>query len=737
MKPFPQYGIEVSYMTSRRRKMSETGFSSNLLRISSHCLLLLLLSIYFHTAQAQTQSDKSAQKNQDEVITLKAHLVSTDVIVKDKKGKYITDLKAEDFILTENGIPQRLEFFDPPLADYNQPDQLTRTPSAGKSPNIISLVIDGQSTELANLKHVREGTIKYIKERMNDSDMVAVFAISSGLGLLQSFTNDKAKIIKAIENAYSATTVSRNLEHSGIEQDLARAREELRAVDGNPDPQSQLRALTASLAIQRFLKFRSQLSLQQSRPILAAIAAICEAQFAIPGKKTVVLFSQGFVTSSTLDWQVQGTIDIANRANVAIYIIDSGGLVADAPKSGSYVPPSPLDGVSASARAETRIRTTGGENVFDHARHEGLDRQQDILFRISGDTGGEFLKGNNDISRGLDRIDQQVRARYTLAYYSSDANFDGNFRKLKIEVRKPDVKVVSREGYYAVASDDVVMLSPEEKKLMANFAEIESKPGLPLSVELTPFRGDEGRYIVPISIELPPSSVKFNKKGDKQIMHLDVLGVVREPNDKIVSRLGGNFNVGMGADQYQSILNDNIFYRQDMELAPGTYNIELLVIDKLSGKMAARREKLILPAPDSEFAATEAVLSRNIMSIQPQSDDVLSQEGVQIRPSPSRVFRTTDNLIIFFAAYNAAINNETGKPLVRATVTLKQDEKSVTRPIDYMLTEFTGEPVQHLTFAKYISLKGLAAGKYTALIEIKDMVTRKLVTQQKSFAITQ
>jgi len=48
--------------------------------------------------------------------------------------------------------------------------------------------------------------------------------------------------------------------------------------------------------------------------------------------------------------------------------------------------------------------------------------------------------------------------------------------------------------------------------------------------------------------------------------------------------------------------------------------------------------------------------------------DVLSDGGVQIRPSPSREFRATDNLIIFFEAYNAAMNKEMGKPLVRVTV---------------------------------------------------------------------
>jgi VWFA-related protein len=719
--------------------------------------LLVALAVGFQLVQAQTPKSKEAQKGQDEAVTLKAHLVTTDVMVKDKKGKYVTDLKAEDFTIFENGVQQKVEFFDPPIVGGNasQPAAAGRpatvpapksVPATGMPTNIISLVVDGSTTELSNLKQVREGTIKYIRERITVTDTVAVFGIGNDLQLLQPFTQDKAKLVAAVENAYRLTGSNKTLERAQVAEDIGRTRDTLNGVGDVTLPQSPgagsqgssaAQTLIAMHALERFIKIRSQLSVQQARPILAALAAICEAQRAIPGKKTVVLFSQGFVAATVLDWQIQSTIDIANRANVAIYIIDSSGLTASGPTSGAFVPVSPLGGIAATGSPDSRSRAVGGESVFDNVRQEGLNREQDILYRISGDTGGEFLKGNNDIAKGLERIDQEIRARYTLAYYSTDQNFDGNFRKLKIDVRQPDTHVSSRAGYYAMASDEIVPLSPKDRNLLANFAAAEANPALPLFVELSPFRSREGRYIIPLSLEVPTGAVKFDQKGGKQEMHLDVLGVIREPQDKILYRLGGSFDVGLATEQYQTILNNNIFYRQDMDLAPGDYTIELIVRDRLSGKMAARKATLVLPVADAEFAISGVVLSRLALpaTTPPVPGEVLRLGGAQIRPSPSREFRVTDNLIIFFELYNAATQTVTGKPQVKVTVTLIRDGQAAIKPIDYVLTEALIEPVPHLTFAKYIKLAALPAGTYTALIEARDMVTQKLVKQQAAFVI--
>jgi hypothetical protein len=388
---------------------------------------------------------------------------------------------------------------------------------------------------------------------------------------------------------------------------------------------------------------------------------------------------------------------------------------------------------------DSRMRAVGGEDVFDIVRHEGLNREYDILYRISGDTGGEFIKGTNDLFKGLDRIDQEIRSRYTLAYASTDPNFNGGFRKIKVEVRRPDTHVASRSGYYANPGDDIVPLSPEDRKLLAGLPSVEANPALPLFLQLSPFRFKEGRYVVPLSIEVPPSAMQFDRRGNKRQVQFEVLGVVRQTPDKIVARLGGSFDITLTAEQYQAILNNNIFYRQDMELAPGTYSIELLFRDKLSKKMGGKKEALVLPEANADFSISGVVLSRQATKYASaaQAVDVLSQQGVQIRPFPSLQFRATENLIIFFELYNAAVNADLGKPLVRVTVTLLKDTGSVTKPMDYVLTETLTQPIPHLIFAKFISLAGLTPGNYTAAIEAKDTVTHKLVTQHVPFVIKQ
>jgi VWFA-related protein len=748
--------------------MSERGNFLDKRTASLIWRLLVILSISLYAAQAQSQETRDAQKKPDEddveVLRVKSNLVNVDVMVKDRKGKYITDLKAEDFTVLENGAQQTVQFFEPPLplkaesvgdtkAELSSAATQSGTPptsvEVNQAPrNIISLVLDGQTTDLANLKQVREGTIKYIREQISDVDVVALFAVASDLRLLQPFTQDKAKLISAVEKAYSASGSSKGFEQRDIGENIAKERGIVEssggALPGSITTQAagsaSAQAMIAARVLQQYIKLRSALSEQQSRPILASLAAICEAQRGIPGKKTLVLFSQGFVAPAILDWQVQSTIDIANRANVAIYIIDSAGLKASAPQSGGPAPSSQLAGISAATGQEQRIQAVGGETVFDYVRQEGPNRGYDILYRISGDTGGQFIKNTNDIAKGLERIDHEIRARYTLAYQSTDPNFDGSFRKLKIEVKRADVQVISRSGYYAMAHDAVVSVSPEDKRLLASITAAGDNSALPLFIELPAFRFREGNYIVPISIELPPSALKFDAKDGKQLMQLEILGVVQQTQGKILSRLGGNFNVALTSEQYRAIQNNNIFYRQDIELAPGTYSIDLVVKDRLSGKITARRETLVLPATNSDFSMSGVVLSRHVDPAPKnpaarETTDALNQGGVQIRPSPSREFRAQDNLIIFFELYNSTPDANTGKPLVRVSVTLVKDNKAAVKPINYDLTENLGEPTPHLMFAKYISLNGLSAGSYTAKIEARDMVTGKFINQQESFVI--
>src|SRR6266480_4543267 len=117
------------------------------------CLSSLVTSAVFLAAIAgQSQDKKPRSTADDDVIKVTSSLVSLDVIVKDKKGKAVTNLKPEDFKVFENGVPQKIEFFDSTLTASSEPSQPTNAiaapqpkshPPTGFPRNIITLVLDG------------------------------------------------------------------------------------------------------------------------------------------------------------------------------------------------------------------------------------------------------------------------------------------------------------------------------------------------------------------------------------------------------------------------------------------------------------------------------------------------------------------------------------------------------------------------------------------------------------------
>src|SRR6185295_1470241 len=171
-------------------------------------LAFLLLLTNVGLARAQEQED---------VVKVKSNLVNIDVIVKDKKGKIISDLKPEDFTITEDGRAQKIEFFDAPTvrSEVHKPGDTVAaaTPAPETAPatvprNYVALVLDMQSTDITNLKPVRDGMIRYIREQVADTDAVAVLSVTNGLQMLQSFTQDKAKLIASLDKLGSPDSKS-------------------------------------------------------------------------------------------------------------------------------------------------------------------------------------------------------------------------------------------------------------------------------------------------------------------------------------------------------------------------------------------------------------------------------------------------------------------------------------------------------------------------------------------------
>ena len=159
-------------------------------------------------------------------------------------------------------MPQHIEFFDSTLSSEKGTGQPAITigstqpkpenPS-GLPRNIIALVLDGQSTELANLKHVREGIEKYIRERISDSDSVALFSISGGLQMLQSFTRDKARLIAAVDKAYTSSNVSKAGEARSLTQEINSLRNKISSGAPTEVPSSPAAGAAGSAAAETLI----------------------------------------------------------------------------------------------------------------------------------------------------------------------------------------------------------------------------------------------------------------------------------------------------------------------------------------------------------------------------------------------------------------------------------------------------------------------------------------------------
>ena len=181
-------------------------------------------------------------------------------------------------------------------------------------------------------------------------------------------------------------------------------------------------------------------------------------------------------------------LQLANRANVSFYPIDARGLVVfDTPIQWGV----PADVDAAWLR----------------------DRYNDLR-DMASQTDGATLLDTNDTSTAMQKIFRDVGSYYLLSYYSTNQKLDGRFRRIRVEVKRPDVEVRARPGYLAPTES-------EAKTAGATITRAGAKAGPPPTVTraldaLAPARGNlpvrvqaiGGRSSIRAIVELDPATAK-------------------------------------------------------------------------------------------------------------------------------------------------------------------------------------------------------------------------------------
>ena len=179
--------------------------------------------------------------------------------------------------------------------------------------------------------------------------------------------------------------------------------------------------------------------------------AVVRSLSVLPGRKTIVFFSEGLPVSPVLSARLDAVIDAANRANVTAYAVDAKGLRAKSSlttmrkEMEEFVDDRFMQIGSGTDRTEQPL-TMAFERVEDTLK---LDSRTGLA-RLAQETGGFLVEQSNDLRSAFRRIDEDNQFHYLLTYSPRNAAFDGKFRAIQVKVRRPGTQVFARKGYRAV-----------------------------------------------------------------------------------------------------------------------------------------------------------------------------------------------------------------------------------------------------------------------------------------------
>jgi VWFA-related protein len=259
-----------------------------------------LLSALMSTvaAGAQTQEPAKPAPGNDQAlatapaIKTESRLVLVDAVVTDKKGKYLRDLKQEDFKVLEDGKEQAITSFT-----FGSSDPAIQ---ASGQKHYLILFFDNSSMESPDQIQARSAATKFIENSQGADSLMAVVDFSGSLVIKQNFTAN-GELLKAAVSGLHAPNIESNTPAS---------------------------AQPVTIASGNFSSISNAEADYGARTMLLAIRSLAKNLRAVPGRKMLILFSAGFPLTTERTSELEATIDACNKANVAIYTLDVRGLKA-------------------------------------------------------------------------------------------------------------------------------------------------------------------------------------------------------------------------------------------------------------------------------------------------------------------------------------------------------------------------------------------------------------------------
>jgi len=661
-------------------------------------------------------------------------LVVETVSVRDKNSKPVEGLTARDFTITEDGVAQTIKFFEyqkldepapaekapapepvkpvTPLAKYPH-DQITpEAPGDFKyrDRRLLALYFDMSAMPVPDQIRAFSAARKFIDTQLTLNDLVAVLMYQgSAVQVLQDFTADRERLATVIE-----TLVVGEDQNSGDTTTDASATD-TGAAFGQDDTEFNL-----------FNTDRQLSALQTAAKMLGTLSE----------KKALVYFASGLRLNG-LDNQAQlhATTNAAIRAGVSFWPIDARGLVATAPL-GDATRGSPGGIAMYNGQAASAVR-------------DGFQQSQDTMWALAADTGGKALLDYNDLTRGMVQAQHAIESYYIIGYYTTNANLDGKFRRIRVTLNNGlSANVDFRQGYFAGKQFGKFTTTEKERQLEDALMLGDPITELTIAMEVDYFQLNRAEYFTPIVVKIPGSELALAKRGGAEHTLLDFIGEIKDDFGTTVTNVKDKIDIKLSDATAAELAKRPIEYDTGFTLLPGKYKIKFLARDSETGRIGTYETPFVIPnlnKEDKRVAISSVVLSSQRVDFkdalynakdknQGESVNPLVQEGQKLIPSVTRVFSKTRDLYVYLQAYQQEA--PAANPLV-AFVTFYRGQAKAFETPPLKVSESLSNRLKTTPLKFSLSLAKLPPGDYNCQVTILDPATQKAAFWQAPVMLIQ
>ncbi|HVF43131.1 MAG TPA: VWA domain-containing protein [Pyrinomonadaceae bacterium] len=741
-------------------------------------------------AHAQQQSSNPARERDDDVIRITSELVQTDVAVFDKRGRFVEDLKPEQFELQVDGRVQPVIFFERVTAGSRSeesqlaaaargrgavrpPESNAAAPAEAEQPErgrLIFFFLDDMHMSGASLARARESLQRYVETGLGPYDQAAVVSASGQVGFLQQLTDNRVVLRAAVKRlGYRQSPASFNgkmsLSEYEASQVLDSGNRELYAyllestkLEQQMGPGSRHGDHRLAASYSAAPDLRNRLRQARAQGVMAtdatldALRSLMLSASGLPGRKLVFFLSDGFILNERNGGALETLRAVAQeaaRAGAVVYTMDLRANTSSGIRSS--VDASTNDYIDLSAR---RVGVALGE----------LTATREPLQIIADQTGGRAVYNSDSLDEVVRQAVRETADYYLLAWRPDAAEQHKTGARLKVSVKgHPEWRVRLRaasfgtpaaapkqpagaaeskqpnagvKGSKAAEAKTAEAKAAEAKsndiELLTALGSLYPRRELPVALSVGYMDAGEQGTLLNISMQLGRADFEFDASdpsGQKAKALVDVAGAAIDDRGQF-----GSFKqlLTLTPDPSAPEASRPVIWHQRLKLKPGLYQVRVALRDRATGRVGGAAQWVEIPdLSKGDFALSSIFLGERGRESAPVGDDAGKPRPVVV--DVDHRFARASVMRFQTYVYNAApAAGGRGRDVqVQAQVLRGETPLVATQPLNVPVTS---DPAR-LPFWSELSLDKLPPGRYVLQVTATDRTTDRTAVERVNFYV--